>query len=134
MNERREAMPAHAQISLPVFHPFTGMDVWTLLESHASTQPDSPFLIWQPFDAEAVSWTFAQFHAHARAIAATTNTRSAAEEFAFFVDNAGASAAITQPRYRAMVEDALGGSMVAVIDADPQDPTPYTPNAPSPDG
>lgn len=165
-------MPAHAQISLPVFHPFTGMDVWTLLENHASTQPDSPFLIWQPFDAEAVSWTFAQFHAHAReiaaglrgqgvaagdrviihlencpefvlawfacaalhAIAVTTNTRSAAEEFAFFVDNAGASAAITQPRYRAMVEDALGGSMVAVIDADPQDPTPYTPNAPSPDG
>src|SRR5574337_343404 len=58
------------ELNLPAFHPFTGMDVWRLLASTAAGQPDSTYLIWQPFDAAPVSWTFSQFHADAREIAA----------------------------------------------------------------
>ncbi|HEX7322590.1 MAG TPA: AMP-binding protein [Mycobacterium sp.] len=155
--------------TLPKCHPFTGLDVWKLLANRASTQPDSVFLIWQPFDGEAVHWTFSRFHTEAlqiaagmqargvsagerviihlencpefllawfacaaiHAVAVTTNVRSAADEFAFFAENSGAVAAVTQPRYRALVEAALGTGFVAVTDSDPNPDGADTPDAPS---
>lgn len=158
-----------SQVALPRCHPFTGIDVWALVANRAASEPDSVFLIWQPFDREAVRWTFSQFHTQAEQIAAglrdrgvsvgqrviihlencpeflltwfacaaihavavTTNVRSAADEFAFFAEDSGAVGAVTQPRYRALVEEALGTAFVAVVDSDPHIGPADVPDAPS---
>ena len=50
--------------------PFDGFDVWRLLESRARHRGPDPFLVWQPFDAPATTWSYARFHREAAALAA----------------------------------------------------------------
>lgn len=50
--------------------PFDGLDVWQLLEVRARLSGDSPFFIWQPFDAPAVTWTYGRLLRDASAAAA----------------------------------------------------------------
>jgi crotonobetaine/carnitine-CoA ligase len=58
------------------------------------------------------------------AVAVTTNARSAGNELAYFADNSGAVAAITQPRFASVVsESARGIRWQAVIDHDAGEPT-----------
>ena len=43
-------------------HPFNRLDVPTLLAQRAAARRDHPFLIWEPFEGEAQTWTYGQFH------------------------------------------------------------------------
>ena len=42
--------------------PFNRLDVPTLLAQRAASRRDHPFLIWEPFEGAAQSWTCGQFH------------------------------------------------------------------------
>lgn len=48
-------------------HPFTAMDVPTLLAQRAATRREHPFIVWEPFTDEgapapAETWTYGRFH------------------------------------------------------------------------
>lgn len=62
-------------VPLPPFHPFTGTDVWRLLEDKVAEVGEQTFLTWQPFDAEPVSWTYAEFRDQALRVAAGLQRR-----------------------------------------------------------
>jgi carnitine-CoA ligase len=128
-------------------HPFAGMNVWQLLASRARRSGDRPFVTWQPFDADARTWTYRELARDAAsvgaglagrgvragdrvlihlenspeflvawfgcaaigAVAVTTNTRSAADELAYYAEHSGAVGAITQPRFAELVGNAAPG-------------------------
>lgn len=50
-------------------HPFLGSDIWRLLETRATLHKDRPFVIWQPFDAAAVTYSYGEVARQAAAIA-----------------------------------------------------------------
>jgi carnitine-CoA ligase len=50
-------------------HPFQRLDVPTLLAYRASTRRDHPFLVWEPFDGPAQTWTYGAFHQAAGRVA-----------------------------------------------------------------
>ena len=54
---------------LPTPHPFTGLDLATLLEQRAQATPDKPFLIWCPAEGPSRTWTYAGFAEKAARIA-----------------------------------------------------------------
>ncbi|MBL7631825.1 AMP-binding protein [Frankia sp. CN6] len=56
------------QVVLPPLHPFVAMDVSTLLADRVRLRGDHPFLIWDPPEGLAATWTYAEF---ARDVAAT---------------------------------------------------------------
>lgn len=43
-------------------HPFTGMDVPTLLQVRAHTRRDHPFIVWVPFDGPTLTLSYGEFH------------------------------------------------------------------------
>ena len=51
-------------------HPFVSMDMPTLLAQRAAARRDHPFIVWEPFQGEPASWTYAEFHNQAGRIAA----------------------------------------------------------------
>ena len=51
-------------------HIFAGMDVRTLLEDRAVKRAEHPFVIWEPFDAEGATYSYADFLTEARRFAA----------------------------------------------------------------
>ena len=61
---------AQLQDAQGVVGPFAGMDVPSLLQMHAQTRRDHPFLIWAPFDAPARHWSYGEFHDRTGALAA----------------------------------------------------------------
>ena len=56
-------------------HPFSGSDMWSLVEARAAHGADRPSLIWQPFDQPSVEWTFAELARDAQAVAAGLQRR-----------------------------------------------------------
>ena len=54
-------MPAPTALAMPQFHPFVGIDVPWLLRERARTHGDRPYLIWDPFEGEGRSYTYAEF-------------------------------------------------------------------------
>jgi len=42
-------------------HPFSGIDVPGLLALRAATRRDHPFIVWQPFDGGAQTWSYGRF-------------------------------------------------------------------------
>lgn len=50
-------------------HPFNDFDVPHLVEARARQRPDHPFLVWEPFDGPAQTWSFARFAADVAALA-----------------------------------------------------------------
>ena len=50
-------------------HPFNRMDVPTLLAQRAATRRDHPFIVWEPFEGPAETWTYDRFHNEAGRIA-----------------------------------------------------------------
>jgi crotonobetaine/carnitine-CoA ligase len=172
--------------------PFEATDIRTLVDEQAARRGGHPFLVWEPFDGEGATWSYAQFGnavqrfaaglqargvrpgervlvhldncpesviawlgcAYAGTVPVTTNTRSSAEELAYFASHSGAVAGITQPRFAAMVRaagpalawvavtatdngappeaDVAGFTPFAAIDADPATlaPRPHDPMAP----
>ena len=50
-------------------HPFTRLDVPTLLAHRAASRRDHPFIVWEPFEGESRAWTYGQFHAQVGRIA-----------------------------------------------------------------
>ena len=43
-------------------HPFTRLDVPTLLAHRAATRRHHPFIIWEPFEGDALTYTYGEFH------------------------------------------------------------------------
>ncbi|TPQ41673.1 AMP-binding protein [Cupriavidus pinatubonensis] len=159
--------------------PFEATDIRTLIDEQAARRGSHPFLVWEPFDGQGKTWSYAEFGdavrrfaaglqtrgvqagervlvhldncaesviawlgcAYAGAVPVTTNTRSSADELAYFASHSGAVAGITQPRFAAMVRaaapalnwvavtatdngappeaDVAGFTPFAAIDADP---------------
>jgi crotonobetaine/carnitine-CoA ligase len=61
---------ASSQTGRGVVGPFAGIDLPWLLNMRSKTRREHPFLIWAPFDAPAVTWTYGEFHERAGALAA----------------------------------------------------------------
>ena len=55
-------MPLPPALSRADVHPFTGLDVPSLLAHRAATRAQHPFIVWQPLDGPAETWTYARFH------------------------------------------------------------------------
>jgi len=64
-----------SQAAPGIVGPFAGLDVPWLLEMHARTRRDHPFLIWAPFDAPPETWTYGQFHDRVGALSAGLKAR-----------------------------------------------------------
>ena len=69
-------------------HPFTRLDVPTLLADRAQRRRDHPFIVWEPFEGTSQTWTYGQFHAAVGRIAGGLARASWAR------DNAAALAAL----------------------------------------
>jgi len=120
---------------------FEGRDVPWLLRQWVERTPHKPFLVWEPFDRDPETWTYAELDrdveavagamykrgvrpgdrvmlhldnspefviawfacARLGAVAVSTNTRSVARDMAYFAENAGIVAAITQPKFADLV-------------------------------
>ncbi|MBX6391212.1 MAG: AMP-binding protein, partial [Frankia sp.] len=57
-------------ITLPPVHPFVGMDVTTLLADRVRRLGHHPFVIWEPPEGTARTWTYAEFARDVEATAA----------------------------------------------------------------
>ncbi|MDE2562853.1 MAG: AMP-binding protein [Sphingomonadales bacterium] len=55
--------------------PFEGMDIRTLVDMQARLRADHPFLVWEPFEGEGRTWTFAEFAETVRRFAAGLQAR-----------------------------------------------------------
>lgn len=55
-------MPLPPALSRTDVHPFNGLDLPTLLAHRAATRAEHPFIVWQPFEGAAETWTYARFH------------------------------------------------------------------------
>ncbi|WP_420559871.1 AMP-binding protein [Tepidicaulis sp.] len=73
----------------PGVHPFAHFDVPHLLDTHARNWAAHPFLIWEPFEGEGRTWTYAEFADSARQIAAGLKKRGvkAGERVLIHLDN-----------------------------------------------
>lgn len=63
-------MPAPTAKVPTRFHPFAGRDLPWLLDQQAEARGDKPFLIWEPGDAEATTYTYGDFARQTRQFAA----------------------------------------------------------------
>jgi crotonobetaine/carnitine-CoA ligase len=59
-------LPITTRVELPSAHPFLNADIPWLLRRAAEAHPDRPFLIWEPFDGEPRTWTYAEARAWVR--------------------------------------------------------------------
>ncbi len=50
--------------------PFEGMDIRSLVDEQAARRGEHPFLIWEPFEGEGETWTYARFAQTLRRFAA----------------------------------------------------------------
>ncbi len=55
--------------------PFEGMDIRSLIDARAAWRGDHPFLVWEPFEGEGRSWSYAAFAEAARRLAAGLQAR-----------------------------------------------------------
>ncbi len=55
--------------------PFEGMDIRSLIDARAAWRGDHPFLVWEPFEGEGRTWSYAQFADAARRLAAGLEAR-----------------------------------------------------------
>ncbi len=76
-------------LSATDLHPFTGMDMPTLLAQRAQSRRDHPFIVWEPFQGQADSWSYGQFHDQVGRIAAGLRKRGvvAGERVLIHLDN-----------------------------------------------
>jgi crotonobetaine/carnitine-CoA ligase len=67
-------VPSTSSPQLPDLHPFTGMDVWTLLSHRARSTPGD-FLIWHPFEGVTRTWDYSTFARDAASVGAGLHAR-----------------------------------------------------------
>ena len=69
--------------------PFEGMDIRTLVDDQAARRGDHPFLIWEPFEGEGRSWSYAAFGETIRRFAAGLQARgvTAGQRILVHLDN-----------------------------------------------
>lgn len=51
-------------------HPFAGQDMRAIIDVRAKLNPDKPFVIWEPFVGEGLTWTYGAFATRVRRFAA----------------------------------------------------------------
>jgi crotonobetaine/carnitine-CoA ligase len=56
-------------------HPFTGQDVWQLVQLRGRVSTDQTFMVWNPFDGPPRTWTFGQLARDAAAIGTALTRR-----------------------------------------------------------
>ncbi|MBO6542655.1 MAG: AMP-binding protein [Alphaproteobacteria bacterium] len=61
--------------SLPSVHPFSGLDVPHHVAALAQHRGSHPFLVWEPFEGEGKTWSYAAFYNDVRQIAAGLQAR-----------------------------------------------------------
>ena len=71
-NKREAILPA---LRAPEVHPFSGFDVPHLLAVHVAARGEHPFLIWEPFEGAAKTWSYARFAHEVQAVAAGLRAR-----------------------------------------------------------
>ena len=64
----------------PAVHPFSAFDIPHLLHTHAMTRGDHPFMICEPFEGEAETWTYAGFEDATARVAAGLKARGVKQE------------------------------------------------------
>ena len=55
--------------------PFEGWDIRTLIDAKAAQRGDHPAMIWEPFEGEGQTWSYAQFGEALRRFAAGLQAR-----------------------------------------------------------
>ena len=82
-------MPMPPLLQAHQLHPFTRLDVPTLLADRAQKRRDHPFIVWEPFDGPGQTWTYGQFHAAVGRIAGGLARRgvSAGDRVLIHLDN-----------------------------------------------
>lgn len=55
--------------------PFEAMDIRTLIDNQALARADRPWLSWEPFEGEPLTWTYAEFRQVLRRFAAGLQAR-----------------------------------------------------------
>ncbi|ABS63286.1 AMP-dependent synthetase and ligase [Parvibaculum lavamentivorans DS-1] len=65
-------MPA---LRSPLVHPFSNFDVPHLLAVHVAARPEHPFLIWEPFEGAAKTWSYRAFAHEVAQVAAGLKKR-----------------------------------------------------------
>lgn len=58
------------QLRSATSHQFSGTNVWQLVKLRAATQPDRPYLTWQPFEGAPRTWSYARLARDAASVAA----------------------------------------------------------------
>jgi crotonobetaine/carnitine-CoA ligase len=66
---------AHTKSAEQLFHPYVGQDVPRLLKARAEDRSDHTFIVWAPFDAEPVRWTYGDFYQEVCQLAAALQSR-----------------------------------------------------------
>lgn len=64
-------MAISANVELPAFHPFMNADIPWLVRRAAEAHADRTLMVWEPFEGERRTWTFAQAQSDICRIAAT---------------------------------------------------------------
>ncbi len=64
-----------AQLDTNLERSMTGMDIPWMLDQWATRRPDTPCLIWEPFDGEPSAWTYRELQLQAQTIAAGLYSR-----------------------------------------------------------
>ena len=72
-------MQANITSAENLFHPYIGQDVPRLLKTRAEDRRDHPFIIWAPFDADPVHWTYGDFYREVCQLAAGMKSRGVKE-------------------------------------------------------
>ena len=56
-------------------HPFVGQDIRSLIMLRAETSGNKPFMVWEPFHGESLTWTYREFADKVARFAAGLHTR-----------------------------------------------------------
>ena len=57
-------------LTATALHPFNRQDIPTLLAHRAASRREHPFIVWEPFEGQAETWTYGRFHNEAGRLAA----------------------------------------------------------------
>lgn len=63
------------QLRDPGMHPFANFDVAHLIQARADVRGNHPFLVWEPFEGDRKTWSYAEFADATRRVAAGLRAR-----------------------------------------------------------
>ena len=91
---------------------FEGRDVRSLIDARATLRGAHPFLIWQPFDAPARTWSYAGFRYAVRRFAAGLHARGLRPGQRLLIHSDNCAAPVRLVLHGAVLRRALSGHPV----------------------